>query len=155
MILAALAAVLFTAPPAAAAEPRPFTSDFTIEASFAPMPVPGVFAVTTSGAGHASHLGKVTVSSSETLDFVSSPGTVTLDDGRLVMTAANGDQLYWSYEGTGSAPDENGESALAGTFVITGGTGRFSDAAGDGSLHGTGNAVTGMASLTYHGSISY
>lgn len=155
LLLAALAAVLFTAPQAAAAESRPFTSDFTVQATFAPTPLPGVFAVTTSGSGHASHLGKVTVSSTETLDFVTSPGSVVLHDGLLVMTAANGDQLYWSYEGTGSPPDESGESALAGTFVITGGTGRFADATGGGAFEGTGNAVTGMASLSYVGSIAY
>ncbi len=156
VLIAALATVLLTAPPMAlAATTTPFTSDFTAQASFAETPVAGVFAVTTSGVGHASHLGKVTVSTSETLDFVTSPGILVVRDGQLVMVAANGDELYWSYEGTGSLPDENGESLLTGTFVITGGTGRFSDATGGGTFHGSGNAVTGLASLSYRGSIAY
>jgi glutamate dehydrogenase/leucine dehydrogenase len=71
------------------------------------------------------------------------------------MIAANGDELRWTYEGTGSLPDEDGDSTLTGTFVISGGTGRFSDATGSGTFQGTGNAVTGAASLSYRGTISY
>ena len=111
--------------------------------------------MTTSGVGHASHLGRITVSTTETLDFVTSPGTLLVRDGRQVMVAANGDELYLSYEGTGSLPDGDGESVLTGTFVVTGGTGRFSDASGDGTFGGSGNAVTGLASLSYRGTIAY
>ena len=153
-LVAALALVLLTAPAVAtAATPTPFKSDFTAQASFAETPVPGVFTVTTAGVGHASHLGKITLSTSETLDFATSPGTLLVLDGQSVMVAANGDELYWAYEGTGSLPDEHGNSVLSGTFVITGGTGRFSDATGGGTFQGSGNAVTGVASLSYRGAI--
>ena len=156
ILIAALAALLLAAPPVAtAATTTPFSSDFTAQASFAETPVPGVLSVTTSGAGHASHLGRITLSTTETLDFVTTPGTLVIRDGRLVMVAANGDELYWSYEGTGSLPDEDGDSSLTGTFVITGGTGRFSDATGGGTFEGSGNAVTGVASLSYRGAIAY
>ena len=156
VIVALTAAVLLTAPPGAtAASSTPFRSDFAAQASFAETSVPGVFTVTTSGAGHASHLGRVTLSTMESLDFAASPGSLVIRDGRLVMIAANGDELRWTYEGTGSLPDEDGDSTLTGTFVISGGTGRFSDATGSGTFQGTGNAVTGAASLSYRGTISY
>ena len=156
ILIAALAAVLLAAPPVAtAATTRPFSSDFTAQASFAETPVPGVLTVTTSGAGHASHLGRITLSTTETLDFVTTPGTLVIRDGRLVMVAANGDELSWSYEGTASTPDEDGDSSLTGTFVITGGTGRFSGATGGGTFEGSGNAVTGVATLAYRGTIAY
>ena len=155
-LLAALTAFVLTAPPTATAAPTtPFKSDITAQASFAETSVPGVFNVTTSGVGHASHLGKVTLSTTETLDFVTTPETLLVRDGRLVMIAANGDELHWAYEGTGSPPDEEGISVLTGTFLITGGTGRFADATGSGTFHGTGNAVTGVAIVSYRGSITY
>jgi len=154
-LLSALAAVVLTAPPMAmAATTTPFKADITAQASFAETPVPGVFTVTTSGVGYASHLGKVTLSTSETLDFVTTLGTLVVRDGRMVMVAANGDELRWSYEGTGSPPDEEGVSALTGIFLVTGGTGRFADATGGGTFHGTGNAVTGVAIVSYRGSIA-
>ncbi len=155
ILLSVLAVVLLTAPPMATAAPTtPFRSDFTAQASFAETPLPGVLTVTTSGVGHATHLGKITLSTTETLDFVTSPGSLVIRDGRLVMVAANGDELHWTYEGTGSLPDEDGDSSLTGTFVITGGTGRFSDATGSGTFQGAGNAVTGAASLSYRGTIA-
>ena len=156
ILIAALAAVLLAAPPVAtAATTRPFSSDFTAQGSFAETPVPGVLTGTSSGSGHASHLGRITLSTTETLDFVTTPGTLVIRDGRLVMVAANGDELYWSYEGTASTPDEDGDSSLTGTFVITGGTGRFSGATGGGTFEGSGNAVTGVATLAYRGTIAY
>jgi len=154
--LAALAAIVLTGPTmATAATTLPFKSDITAQASFAETPVPGVFTVTTSGVGHASHLGKVTFSTTETLDFVSTMGALVVQDGRMVMVAANGDELRWAYEGTGSPPDEDGVSALTGTFLVTGGTGRFADATGSGTFEGTGNAVTGVAIVSYRGTISH
>ena len=52
-------------------------------------------------------------------------------------------------------PDENGESALRSAFVISGGTGRSSDATGGGTFEGSGNAVTGLASVSYRGYIAH
>ena len=154
--VASLTAVLLAVPPVAlAATTTPFRSAITAQASFAETPVPGVLKVTTSGVGHASHLGKVTLTTTETLDFVTSPEGLVVRDGRMVMVAANGDELHWDYEGTGSLPDDEGASTLTGTFVITGGTGRFEYATGSGTFEGTGNAVTGVAIVFYRGTIAY
>jgi hypothetical protein len=155
-ILAAVAAVLLTTPPVAtAAATTPFKSEVTAQASLAETPVPGVLTLTGSGVGHASHLGNVSVSNTETLDFVTSPGGLAIRDGRMVMVAANGDELHWAYEGAGSLPDTQGVSAFSGTFLVTGGTGRFADATGSGTFYGTGDTVTGVANVAYHGTIAY
>lgn len=154
VLLAAMGFVVATAGPASAE--TPFRSRITVQAVFVPTSTPGVLAGTVSGAGHAAHLGKVTLTTTEVLDFASSPGTAIVRDGRMVTVAANGDQLRWSYSGTGSLPpDANGNIPLSGTFVITGGTGRFSDASGSGHFRGVGNVVTGIASVSYLGTISY
>jgi hypothetical protein len=66
------------------------------------------------GTGEATHLGRVTVAWShcpEEPDYIG--------DGRMNLTAANGDHLYGIY-------DHDDLSSVA----VTGGTGRFSDAMG-------------------------
>lgn len=155
VLLAALASVMATALPVpAAAATTPFTADVALHASLAATPQPGVFTATTAGAGQASHLGQVTYASTETLDFATAPGSTVVRDGRSVMVAANGDELHCTYAGTGSPPGKDGSSAITGTYIITGGTGRFSDAVGDGTIDGSANAVTGILRLTYGGTIN-
>lgn len=151
-ILALGASLALVAP--AAAHTKPFKADFTLQASFVPAS-PGIFLGSTSGAGHASHLGRVTATSTEVLDFTASPGRLTVRDGRLVMVAANGDELHWSYGGGGPLPDANGNTPITGTFVITGGTGRFAGASGGGIAKGVASVVTNIVSLSYRGTISY
>jgi hypothetical protein len=156
ILIASLAALLLTATPAAAASiATPFKSDATLQASLAPTSVPNVFTGMLTGAGHASHLGRVTLSLTETLDFASSPGIIVVRDGRMVMVAANGDELHWTYEGTGSLPDAEGNTVINGSFVITGGTGRFTDATGTGTIQGSVDTFTGVVSVTYLGTITY
>jgi hypothetical protein len=97
----------------------------------------------------------VTLSATETLDFATSPGVIVVRDGRMVLVAANGDELHWSYAGTGSLPDTDGDTAITGSFVISGGTGRFDDATGEGTIEGTVRTSTGLVSVTYQGTVSY
>lgn len=63
-------------------------------------------------------------------------------DGHAVLTAQNGDEIHIHYEGTSPAPtpDETGVGHLNDDlpFTITGGTGRYSDAEGEGRLIATG-----------------
>jgi hypothetical protein len=60
-------------------------------------------------------------------------------EGTAVITAANGDQLFMKVDG---APTDECVSAptevipICGTFTVTGGTGRFSDASGDADFMG-------------------
>ena len=156
-LLAAIASVLAlcgVAPAAHAAAARPFVADLAGRAVFSPTSTPGVFAGTGSGAGRATHLGQFTISVEETLDVTSPTGSVVLQ-GEAVVVAANGDELHWSYEATGTPPSESGDVVLTGTFTVTGGSGRFAEATGQGSFEGVGNAVTGRASFSYTGTISY
>jgi hypothetical protein len=76
-------------------------------------------AIVVESAGNATHLGKFT--RTEYLFF--GPGGAIA--GTLVFTAANGDQLAADISGGFTSP-----TTLAGTYTFTGGTGRFSDAAG-------------------------
>ena len=147
-----MAFLVAPAVPAAAAE-TPFKADFSVQASFVPLS-PGVLAGSTSGAGKAAHLGRMTVSSTEVLDFTAVPGAVTVRDGRMVLVAASGDEVFGTYATIGPLPDANGYLPLSGTFVVTGGTGRFSDATGGGTIEGVASVVTGIASLSYRGTIT-
>jgi hypothetical protein len=155
ILLAAVGALVLAATPAATASiATPFKSDATLHVSLAGTPVPGVLTGTLTGAGRASHLGSVTLSSTETLDFTTSPGVILVRDGQMVVVAANGDELHWTYEGTGSLPDAAGTTLINGRFVITGGTGRFTDATGTGSIEGSVDSVTGLVSVNYRGTIT-
>ena len=154
VFVAVTALLLSTAPAATAAQPVPFRAEFSLDGSFVPTAAPGVFAGTGSGTGRATHLGKVTLSTSELVDFTASPGSGTIRGGEMVMVAANGDELYWDYSGNGLLPDADGVVSFGGTFTITGGTGRFSDATGGGTFEGEGN-VAGDAVVSYEGTIEY
>ena len=141
-------------PAAHAAESRPFVADFAGQAVFVPTSTPGVLAGTGSGAGRATHLGRFTISVDEMLDVTSPTGEVVLQ-GQAVVVAANGDELHWSYAATGTPSGDSGDVVLTGTFTFSGGSGRFADATGQGSFEGVGNGVTGRASFSYTGTISY
>ena len=156
ILLAAVGVLFVCATPAATASiATPFKSDATLQVSLTGTTVPGVLTGTLTGLGRASHLGSVTLSSTETLDFATSPGIVLVRDGQMVVVAANGDELHWTYEGTGSLPDAAGITVISGSFLITGGTGRFTDATGAGTIEGSVDSVKGLVSVTYRGTITY
>jgi hypothetical protein len=54
--------------------------------------------------------------------------------GCLTMTAANGDVLHATYDGTILAPNANNFSYFSGILTITGGTGRFQGVSGTASF---------------------
>lgn len=90
-----------------------------------------------TGAGLATHLGRVSDTGQAVIDLASQPGP-TPDcrsvSNALLLTAANGDQLGLLLTGvncqTGAT---SGITAIThGTWVVTSGTGRFSDASGSG-----------------------
>ena len=96
---------------------------------------------TEAGTGKALHLGKVTWTSSEVANFCvdpSNPGKAAVT-GTMVVTAANGDQLTISYQSTVQGDFAAGTLTVTGTWTITGGTGRFSDASGSGTLTAAGS----------------
>ena len=115
---------------------NPFAPDFTR------CPLSGLVG-NTIGQGTASHMGAVTLVASDcplTNDYVN----YFFSDGRLTLSAANGDKLSASYSGTllpvpGANPPVH---AINGTFSVTGGSGRFAGARGGGSLQGIEDLAT-------------
>lgn len=102
---------------------RPFTARLTGAVTFAigPGVAPsycGGFTTNTHASGQVSHLGRVEV--------VTSHCPMDVDnqhDGYMTMTAANGDELYGTY-------DYTGESDNTLWITITGGSGRLAEASG-------------------------
>lgn len=111
-----------------------------------------------SGSGRATHLGKLTLVSRDciipmdqtftTFSFASLPQS-------LILTAANGDQIFGSYSGT--LTFEGTIAAITGGYQISGGTGRFSQATGAGSIQGMEDISTTPAKgqLQLNGTILY
>jgi hypothetical protein len=112
----ALTAIIGLALPAHGADGRPFRGHYTHDDTGRP------------GSGEATHLGRF---------IQEAEGVVVHDDGSAegfeTFTAANGDQLFMDLKGFPTdecdpAPPE--VTPICGTFTVTGGTGRFSDASG-------------------------
>jgi hypothetical protein len=102
---------------------------------------PADWVTTVDSTGFASHLGEVTVVNSHCTryEFFATPNTGVFGDGRMTVTADNGDELWLAYSGSFVFyTDENpevGVSDIAMTLTVVGGTGRFVGATG--TLHGT------------------
>jgi len=139
------------ASPAAAQQEVPFRGAYTLDFTVTETDILGVFRIEYAGTGHASHLGRSITAAESLLDTRVVPFTTT---GTETFTAANGDEVFTSFDGTSSPPDPNGIAYFAGSFVITGGTGRFLGATGGGEAEGTVNVVTVTSEQTFSGTIS-
>ena len=104
-----------------------------------------------SGSGYATHLGWVDIVAEHCSDF----DTGTYGNGRLTITAANGDVLKGTYtNGRMTAPPPLSGFQDDFTFV-DGGTGRFTFASGGGTEVGTYNFGTNEFWVHMDGVISY
>ena len=90
------------------------------------------------GTGHATHLGAITWTSEETVNICAGPDGAEVT-GEIVITAANGDQLFASYETLAQLDFGANQVRARGEFQITGGTGRFADATGQGTIGAEGS----------------
>jgi hypothetical protein len=110
--------------------------------------------ITVTGSGEATHLGTIQDSTFITVDLTSNPApgcnTQTLD---TTFTAANGDQLTLHGTGVSCATGPTTVTVMD-SFVVSGGTGRFSGASGSITDTGTANLVTSTAVATFDGTIS-
>jgi hypothetical protein len=151
------------AAPARNSPPQPFSAsiDITEQVTLIGAPCPLIAAV--SGSGTATHLGRASVVSNDCIiPQVGEP--VQFFSPAVVLTAANGDQMFASYGGV-VVPTTG---AISGTFTIHGGTGRFVSAWGNGQLAGSEDTspllqlspmspgpVTLRGHITLSGTVSY
>ncbi len=128
---------------------RPFTG--TCEADYAAPPVvtPPILRHVSVGTCTVSHLGRATLRTEAELNLATG-----VQVAQATLTAANGDQLHLNSIGTGT-PAGPATVTFAGTATVVGGTGRFSNAAGEAAVEGTTNAATGNARFTYDGSVAF
>jgi hypothetical protein len=83
------------------------------------------------GDGLASHMG-VSQFYGEARAWYGNP-IIQIGDGKLI--AANGDYLTVHYEGTAVVIDQGQHILTDGWYVVTGGSGRFENATGEGTYH--------------------
>lgn len=156
--MASITVLGLLAAPAAHSDPqaRPFRATVISQETLAPNPVACPLSIlqgTTTGQGVATHLGRVTISSTDCVTLGATQFTFT--DGVLVIVAANGDKLTADYSGALLPTAAYPVYSLSGSFRITGGSGRFSNASGAGSLQGVSNVVTGQGAYVATGTIAY
>jgi hypothetical protein len=111
----------------------PFVATFTEDGPAVPCPFP-TLCITIRGTGHATLLGATTERSSATINLLSLQATgCSSEDRTAVLTAANGDEIDVTFSDgvTCMTSPTSGESRY--TYVVTGGTGRFSGASGSGT----------------------
>jgi hypothetical protein len=90
-------------------------------------PAPTVL-VSFTGSGSATRMGRVTAVGSHCI--IDDPAETAFTNGELVLSSGRG-QLFINYSGNDTA------GSLDGTFIITGGSGAFAGATGEGTLSGT------------------
>jgi hypothetical protein len=77
-------------------------------------------------------------------------------DGKFVIVATNGDQIFANYSGQFVPTGVGTNYVFSGaTFQITGGNGRFHKATGGGTLSGGSDMATGQGTLQLNGNITY
>lgn len=108
-----------------------------------------------TGSCRYGHLGRTHCIAEQTVTFTSAVTLEIENDG--VCTAANGDELWTSFSGTGVLMP-TGEIVFSGTETYDGGTGRFVDATGSAVLSGSAQFTSpsgGVGSFSLRGRIAY
>jgi hypothetical protein len=98
------------------------------------------------------HLGRTTAIAEETITITATGPIIA---NTTIYTAANGDQLFVSFNGAGTPPDQNGLVSVSGTETVTGGTGRFTGASGSLSRTGSVSTVTVAGEFEMSGTLIY
>ena len=147
-VAAALVVATLGAMPALAQDQKPWSAAFAGSAAFT-SPTTAVY----QGSGDVKHLGGSTVAGTVTAvgpapcDGFAAQHTVTI-------TASSGDQLFISVTATACTEGTNQYHGF-GSYTITGGTGRFAGATGNGAMDGHCDFNAGTFTLTFNGTISY
>ena len=122
--------------------------------------LPGGFPVNVTGSGNASHLGQSSNSAhviqlNETNSGCPTTGFVVLNTGVLRPTQDSNDQIDVMITDH-PCPVAGQANVYSGTdsYTVTGGTGRFAGATGQGSFTGTGNFNNLTFTYTFSGTIT-
>lgn len=102
------------------------------------------------GIGNATHMGKTNVAIPDELLYPGDPWTATAD---VILTAANGDELWFSYASEFVFVDYPVD--VVGDGPITGGTGRFEGASGWMTYTGHWPSEIENGKVTFTGTIQY
>ena len=127
-------------------DPFRATAETTFEV-VPPFPPPTVN-LAIEGSGRSSPFGQFTFSGTSAIDAVT--GEVA---GINVITYHNGDELHWTNTGV-SVQDPSGTAVVDGEFTIAGGTGRFENASGSGTIVITAELAAGTSEFEMDGVIS-
>jgi hypothetical protein len=107
-----------------------------------------------SGTGVATHLGKVTLASTDCINPLNPDFTLfSFASNSVALSLANDDQISAKYFGTLTV--EGPVGVITGGFEITGGTGRYAGATGAGTVQGVEDMTTGKGQIQLIGTISY
>jgi hypothetical protein len=126
--------------PAASADggdQRRLQATIHVSETLVPTSTPGVLVATLQGTGSGRHLGRLTFTATELIDFrqFGDPAfphpRAVVTDGRFTITTGRGDTLTATYDGVGT-PDPARPGFVNGVALsqLTGGTGRFRCASG-------------------------
>ena len=155
ILIAGLILVAIAATPAAAADQRPMSGQFTAQAGPAtPRCGPDALTLGFEIKGVASHLGRLTGTGSNCTEFTLATNAVAVWDGLATFVAADGSTLSTTAEGTQGAPI-SGRAAFDITHTISGGTGRFAGATGIWAVTGIIDFTTGTIDGQVSGWLSY
>jgi hypothetical protein len=102
------------------------------------------------GTGTATYLGKYTSHLTAQINVLTGHAT-----GAATFTAANGDTLTTTVDGQASPTTTPGVLSVVEVYTITGGTGRFADAAGSFTLENIVTQATGVSTGTFSGAIDH
>lgn len=160
--VATVAVMLLTALPVNATHNQPqrevpiFGSIVGADSFAAPTDCPegAIWRYFSNGTGHLSHLGLVAIDVTH-CSFLNPDGTGTFGPGTETYTAANGDTLILTHQGTFYVTPDPPLSHITLTWEVTGGTGRFANATGSGEGSGISDIVGGTTSMSLWGSIAY
>lgn len=122
-----------------------------LEGSYTITVIPPIGTIVGSGIGMGTHLGRFTYEFPHTVNFGSLPPFI--GTGTSSFTAANGDKIHATVTGQGR-PIAPGFILVVETCVITGGTGRFTNASGTFTVKRLVDQLNGRTSGSYEGTIS-
>jgi hypothetical protein len=138
LLVSTLVILSLTAGVAANPELRPLTVSLDGNASPVFQPDGCTIVNDEHGTGHARHLGAISWQSHEVVDICSNPEGADVV-GEIVITAANGDQVFGTYQTLAHLDFVAGQVRALGAYQITGGTGRFVNATGQGIISAVGS----------------